>query len=163
MFGKAITYKTTTKCLADNRTAKYEASVGPAENLPPLVRQVRQISKTIIIISSKCNLFLPWYGWKFIQLALNNNRVHSRTITIIRIHDIFSSKVRNVLQFDKYSKKGLYINFAQNSINDFISRIYNYLLYNWICGLWTLISFPCKEFPGVFSLSRSEWKFHLES
>jgi hypothetical protein len=27
MFGKAITYKTTTKCLADNRTAKYEASV----------------------------------------------------------------------------------------------------------------------------------------
>ena len=34
MFGKAITYKTTTKCLTDNRTAKYEASVGPAENLP---------------------------------------------------------------------------------------------------------------------------------
>jgi alpha-D-ribose 1-methylphosphonate 5-triphosphate synthase subunit PhnH len=29
-----ITYKTTTKCLADNRTAKNEASVGPAENLP---------------------------------------------------------------------------------------------------------------------------------
>ena len=35
MFGKAITYKTTKKCLADNRTVKYEASVGPAENLPP--------------------------------------------------------------------------------------------------------------------------------
>jgi hypothetical protein len=34
MFYKAITYKTTTKILADNRTAKYEASVGPAENLP---------------------------------------------------------------------------------------------------------------------------------
>jgi hypothetical protein len=34
MFGKAITYKTTTNCLADNRTTKYEASVGPAENLP---------------------------------------------------------------------------------------------------------------------------------
>ena len=40
MFGKAITYikkKTQKKCLADNRTAKYEASVGPAENLPPSV------------------------------------------------------------------------------------------------------------------------------
>ena len=34
MFGKAITYKTNKKCLADNRTAKYEPSVGPAENLP---------------------------------------------------------------------------------------------------------------------------------
>ena len=34
MFGKAITYKTTKKCLADNRTAKYDVSVGPAENLP---------------------------------------------------------------------------------------------------------------------------------
>jgi hypothetical protein len=44
MFGKAITHKTTTKCLADNRTAKYEVSVGPAENLPP---SVRQISKTL--------------------------------------------------------------------------------------------------------------------
>jgi hypothetical protein len=44
MFGKAITYKTTTKCLADNRTAKYEASVGPAENLTP---SVRRISKTL--------------------------------------------------------------------------------------------------------------------
>jgi hypothetical protein len=29
MFGKAITY-TQKKCLADNRTAKYEASVEPA-------------------------------------------------------------------------------------------------------------------------------------
>jgi hypothetical protein len=38
MFGKAITYKTAKKCLVDNRTAKYEASVGPAENLPPTVR-----------------------------------------------------------------------------------------------------------------------------
>jgi hypothetical protein len=44
MFGKAITYKTTTKCLVDNSTAKYEASVGSAENLPP---SVRQISKTL--------------------------------------------------------------------------------------------------------------------
>jgi hypothetical protein len=44
MFGKAITYKTNKKCLADNRTAKYEASVGPAENLPPTVRR---ISKTL--------------------------------------------------------------------------------------------------------------------
>ena len=38
MYGKAITYKTTTKCLADNRTAKYEVSVETAENLPPSVR-----------------------------------------------------------------------------------------------------------------------------
>jgi hypothetical protein len=30
MLGKAITYKATHKCLADNRIAKYEASVGPA-------------------------------------------------------------------------------------------------------------------------------------
>jgi hypothetical protein len=45
MFGKAITYKTTTKCLADNRATKYEASVGPAENLPP---SVRRISKTLL-------------------------------------------------------------------------------------------------------------------
>jgi hypothetical protein len=45
MFGKAITYKTTKKCLADNRTAKYEASVGPAKNLPP---SVRRISKTLL-------------------------------------------------------------------------------------------------------------------
>ena len=30
MFGKAITYKTKHKCLADNRTAKNEVSVGPA-------------------------------------------------------------------------------------------------------------------------------------
>ena len=44
MFGKAITYITTKKSLADNRTGKYEASVGPAENLPPLVRR---ISKTL--------------------------------------------------------------------------------------------------------------------
>ena len=31
----------------------------------------------IIIISSKCNLFSPWYGWKIVHLALNNN--HSLT------------------------------------------------------------------------------------
>ena len=35
MFAKIITYKTTTKCLADNRTAKYETSVGPAEKSAP--------------------------------------------------------------------------------------------------------------------------------
>ena len=34
------------KCLADNRTAKYEASVGPAENLSP---SVGRISKTLIL------------------------------------------------------------------------------------------------------------------
>ena len=44
MFGKAITYKTTKKCLVDKMTAKYEVSVGPAENLPP---SVRRISKTL--------------------------------------------------------------------------------------------------------------------
>ena len=33
--GKAITYNKK-KCLADNRTAKYEASGGPVENLPPI-------------------------------------------------------------------------------------------------------------------------------
>ena len=47
MFGKAITYiKKIKKCLADNSTDKYEASVGPAENLPP---SVRRISKTLIL------------------------------------------------------------------------------------------------------------------
>ena len=51
MFGKAITYKTTTQCLADNRTAKYEASVGPAENLPP---SVCRISKTMLWFIEKC-------------------------------------------------------------------------------------------------------------
>ena len=36
MFGKAVTYIVhTKKCLADNSAPKYEASVGPAENLPP--------------------------------------------------------------------------------------------------------------------------------
>jgi len=45
MFGKAITYKITTKCLADNRTAKYEASVGPDENLPPSVRRSDEFQK----------------------------------------------------------------------------------------------------------------------
>jgi hypothetical protein len=45
MFGKAITYKTTTKCLADNRAAKYEASVGPAENLPPSVWRSDEFQK----------------------------------------------------------------------------------------------------------------------
>ena len=45
MFGKAITYKTTTKGLADNRTTKYEASIGPAESLSA---SVRQISKTLM-------------------------------------------------------------------------------------------------------------------
>ena len=45
MFGKDITYKTKTKCLADNTTAKYEASVGPAENLLP---SVQRISKTLV-------------------------------------------------------------------------------------------------------------------
>ena len=52
MFGKAITYKKTTKCLADNRTAKYEASVRPAENLPPMVRP---ISKTLKLGGSWTN------------------------------------------------------------------------------------------------------------
>ena len=33
--------------------------------------------KTDIIISSKCNMFSPWYGWKIAHLALNNN--HSLT------------------------------------------------------------------------------------
>ena len=50
MFCKAITYKTTTKCLADNRTAKYEASVRPVENLPP---SVRRISKTLTLYNTK--------------------------------------------------------------------------------------------------------------
>jgi hypothetical protein len=45
MFGKAITYKTTKKCLANNRTAKYEASDGPAENLPPSVRRSDEFQK----------------------------------------------------------------------------------------------------------------------
>jgi hypothetical protein len=27
----------------------------------------------IIIVSSKCNLFSPWYGWKIADLALSNN------------------------------------------------------------------------------------------
>jgi hypothetical protein len=34
------TLKKYKKCLADNRTAKYEVSVGPAENLPPTVRRI---------------------------------------------------------------------------------------------------------------------------
>jgi hypothetical protein len=38
------------KCLADNRTAKYDASVGPAENLPP---SIRRISKTLMYTNSK--------------------------------------------------------------------------------------------------------------
>ena len=54
MFGKAITYKTTTKCLTDNRTAKYEASVGPTENLPP---SVQRISKTLMLY----NVFWVYY------------------------------------------------------------------------------------------------------
>ena len=29
----------------------------------------------IIIISSKCNLFVPWYGWKIVHLELSN--IHS--------------------------------------------------------------------------------------
>ena len=33
--------------------------------------------KVDIIISSKCNMFSPWYGWKIAHLALNNN--HSLT------------------------------------------------------------------------------------
>ena len=46
MFGKAITYiKKTKKCLADNRTAKYEASVRPAENLSPSVRRSDEYQK----------------------------------------------------------------------------------------------------------------------
>jgi hypothetical protein len=48
MFGKAITYKTTTKCLADNRTTKYEASIGPAESLSDSPT-IRQISKTLAL------------------------------------------------------------------------------------------------------------------
>ena len=47
MFGKAITYKAKKKSLADNRTAKYEASIRPAENLP-FGPTVQQISKTLI-------------------------------------------------------------------------------------------------------------------
>ena len=35
---KPLHRKQQKKCLADNRTAKYEASAGPAENLPPSVR-----------------------------------------------------------------------------------------------------------------------------
>ena len=45
MFGKAITYKITKKCLADNRTAKYEASVRPDENPAPSVRQSDEFQK----------------------------------------------------------------------------------------------------------------------
>ena len=50
MLGKAITYKTTAKCLAENRTAKYEASVGPAENLPPSVQRSDEFQKLLIYI-----------------------------------------------------------------------------------------------------------------
>jgi len=42
---KPLHTKQQQKCLADNRTAKYEASVGPDENLSP---SVRRISKTLI-------------------------------------------------------------------------------------------------------------------
>ena len=56
MFGKAITYKTTKKCLADNRTVKHEASVGPDENLPP---SVRRISKTLHMVVYLCVLGVP--------------------------------------------------------------------------------------------------------
>jgi hypothetical protein len=37
----------------------------------------------MIIISSKCNLFSPWYGWKIVHLALNNN--HSHTVVFFCI------------------------------------------------------------------------------
>ena len=67
MFGKAITYKTKTKCLAD----KYEASVGPAENLSA---SVRRISKTLnyLVVCKKNNIsFILVYFWKlFLQKCM---------------------------------------------------------------------------------------------
>ena len=89
MFCKAITYKTNKKCLADNRTAKYEASVGSAENLPP---SVRQISKTLNIYSRKFNNQLEtlqesWLNckqtWLFIILCSNFLLTTDLAISII--------------------------------------------------------------------------------
>jgi hypothetical protein len=38
---------------------------------------VEYTADIIIIISSKCNLFSSWYGWKLSHLVLNNNRSNS--------------------------------------------------------------------------------------
>ena len=82
MFGKAITYKTTTKCLVDNRTAKYEASVGPVENLPPAVQW---ISKTLITLTIVFTALL-WQCWQLcLQHYFDNvdNCIYSITLTIV--------------------------------------------------------------------------------
>jgi hypothetical protein len=50
MSGKAITYKTTNKCLGDNRTAKYEASVRPAKNMFLFVIETPMLNVNVKIL-----------------------------------------------------------------------------------------------------------------
>jgi len=79
MFGKAITYKTTKKCLADNRTAKYEASdssVGPDE---------------FQILWFICSLFCTVYWKQAIKICLlNNNKILLWQLKwMVILHEIF--------------------------------------------------------------------------
>jgi hypothetical protein len=68
MFGKAITYKN--KCLADNKTTKYEASVGPAENLPA---SVWRISKTLLIYTQAACIYRKFLSSLKVNIVLIND------------------------------------------------------------------------------------------
>ena len=86
MFGKAITYKTTKKCLADNRTAKYEASVGPAENLSPRSDEFQNLCNTTIT----CKFYIPNYDPAFNNIkqsssVLQNNVIHCFKVLLCSI------------------------------------------------------------------------------
>jgi hypothetical protein len=50
--------------------------------------EVKKKLGDIIIISSKCNLFSPWYGWKIAHLALNNNHslIQNKSFPLMYTH-----------------------------------------------------------------------------
>ena len=49
----------------------------------------------IIIISLKCNLFLPWYIWKIAHLVLNNNWSLTRSL----IHSLDHSSTHSLILY----------------------------------------------------------------
>ena len=51
--------------------------------------------KADIIISSECNLFLPWHSWKIIHLALNNN--NSLTHEYMYMNSILLSNLYSIV------------------------------------------------------------------
>ena len=89
-----------------------------------------QYKADLTIISLKINLFLPWYSWKIVELALNN--IHS----IIRFHTLIPTGLvclltDNWLQCFILQRK---INWKTCSIPYYFISLYIYYTFTlWIC------------------------------